>query len=812
MIFRKFSFIAVIIFIVLCASSALAHWDYSVQDTAGEKAKIDLENSSVCIDYETQEITLPKAMDNLPNIIDIAEEGYDYVVATKDGVKRYMFDGEGMSEVSILNIPEQGPLGVAMTSLTPDVMVSFAGESGTNIEHYSFDGSQMVKTPGYELAGLQYGFSMGVIRDTNELAVLEDGRVETYGYDGGSLISIPYLSTSALESPLALAVANDYNIAVLEPAGVKWYMFDGSQMINVPALSVSENFSEPKSISIRQGEMAVLDDDEILFYKFNPTTGAMERHTYFTSTTNFTGPRSMAFKQGTKDMVIVDSPQEEGQPFSVRYFAFDGSQLVEIDSLGVQVHDIVGSGYPSQGELISEAVSLEESLDMFRVRAYTDLPENTSIEWYVSSGGAWHPSWRAINEGEIKIEKWLPDIIEGEFDFGTGNWYNYGDLEHSYPTFDSFEIDVEYEINPEDGTIEYKEPLLMQMLLADLWSYLPEGDSFKWKAVLKTEDPLATPKIYQPNPTNNDKGLIDNIAVKWDAAKKIPVIEPIIEDDEDNYHGDPEQFEPWEGWIYTTTPLFKWNFGEEEITQTAFQLILTANKNGVWEVILDTGKTLTVDTEFQIPTSYDTTLSGPMWSADTYEFGVYVRIWDTTDTPTGFSEIKQFKVLAFERPRIAELATLPGSFEDVYEAVPELKDDSTHYMITPNMLVEDLPIVHAGSQVTLLLDSVGPINDIAEDVAYFYIDNEGEEIELSLGDCQRLNSAGANNNRWVFNFWTEAPISEVPDGTVIKAKFIGEGTEGGTTVFYIPLYAEGIAVTEGTVYETWDVVLQGSDR
>jgi hypothetical protein len=38
----------------------------------------------------------------------------------------------------------------------------------------------------------------------------------------------------------------------------------------------------------------------------------------------------------------------------------------------------------------------------------------------------------------------------------------------------------------------------------------------------------------------------------------------------------------------------------------------------------------------------------------------------------------------------------------------------------------------------------------------------------------------------------------------------GAGSEGGTTVFNMPPYADGVVVTEGSVYEDWFVVLEGS--
>jgi len=60
------------------------------------------------------------------------------------------------------------------------------------------------------------------------------------------------------------------------------------------------------------------------------------------------------------------------------------------------------------------------------------------------------------------------------------------------------------------------------------------------------------------------------------------------------------------------------------------------------------------------------------------------------------------------------------------------------------------------------------------------------------------------------SFYTDAEITKVPAGTVVKMQTHGAGSEGGTTVFNMPPYADGVVVTEGSVYEDWFVVLEGS--
>ena len=220
-----------------------------------------------------------------------------------------------------------------------------------------------------------------------------------------------------------------------------------------------------------------------------------------------------------------------------------------------------------------------------------------------------------------------------------------------------------------------------------------------------------------------------------------------------------------------------------------------------------------------LPTTFDNPIkSGPMWNSGSYRFAVAVRTWDIKGAVSDFNTKSRFNVLAFERPRIANIVYPNAEYskDELPLNPPVLSNISSHRMIEPGMSWEGLPTAKAGAQVTLLLDSVGPI-DITKpkEVPLFYItmsgEHEGKNIPMFLSDCSIMAENGANKT-WKFNFFTNAPIITIPDNTIVKGSFVGESNTGGTTVLYMPNFADGIVKTWETIYEDWQVIIQGRDR
>ncbi|CEP67962.1 Uncharacterized [Moorella glycerini] len=138
------------------------------------------------------------------------------------------------------------------------------------------------------------------------------------------------------------------------------------------------------------------------------------------------------------------------------------------------------------------------------------------------------------------------------------------------------------------------------------------------------------------------------------------------------------------------------------------------------------------------------------------------------------------------------------------QAAPDPATPSTHILITPGMTTAQLPKVKAGAKVTLLVDSVGPIDTATAVFPY------GAGREATIGSGPVTVQANGLNKTWQVEFWTDPSLEITPDGTEVKMHLSGTGP-AGSAALDAPPYTDGVVVTEGTVYSDWFVVLQGRD-
>lgn len=851
--FKKIIFVLLIILnLLLINVYADNTWTYKIIEKGNDSTEemIDINNSTVDIDYDLKEIRLQKKP--LPNIADYMPGGaYNYALLQEDGIHQYVFNGEKLIEVESLHKQVDNPLALAVSPFPYNITVSMAEDNNSNnMMHYTLEQGTMVNNPTLNMVGLQQIYSMASFKDSGDLAVLVKDELNIYASDVDRLIPISNLKVTNINNPIAVATASNYNFAVLDKENITWHSYDGSKMVQIPALSITidKNIKEPKGIAIKDDRIYFLHDEELTTYKYDLVKNEMA---VFSITRGFTKPHALALRPDSSDLIIIDEVNSQNKDYRIRYMMYDGENLVENQTLSQVLKGIMaGLRYYGDGELVLNAKTATASYaDYIRVRAYTDVPPGSQITFYIANEGEtfenaiWHESWKIKNTTGIpKVEK---AILKNN---GEREWKEYGAIEKSYPSFDTMPNEDNGLVNDEDLLITEDEGNLNIEItkeknqLLNLWNIIPNltstgksNDKYKnvrIKAVLKTNNSEVTPKIYVPNGSNNEGGVNDphGRAMVWEAnaIPEPPVIKPIKPE-----HGDPDNYSPVPGWIYTTTPDVEWEFKDADKTinpehkQVAYQVIMLAkNTEGNWKIVFDTRKIIENEGEetilYTIPTSDKANSEGgPMWVSDSYEFAVAVRTWDIFDAESKLSVTKSFKVLAFERPRISNIVNPPSNEGMGIMSMPTSNDKNTHYLITSAMKAENLPFAKAGAQVTMLIDSVGPIdtNVLVEDISYVYfIGQNGEEIEVDIGECKRISDDPAANispetkNRYLINFWTKAPITEIPNDTLVKMKLVGESELGGTTVFYIPPYADGIVVTKDTIYEDWHVVLEGSEK
>lgn len=657
---------------------------------------------------------------------------------------------------------------------SPDGSYSYAVLTKNGLKYFMFDGEKMVENTILNInSSNPLGFTF--TDSFPDVAILSQNGVSSFKFAGTDMAEVPHLSIQGLTNAVSITTIDDNIYSVLDEDKVKTYGFDGSTMVEINQLGI-ERLSNPVAISgTKEYNIAVIEENKVTWYGY--TGDGMAEIPALSISTGFTDLKSIAIAKGR--VTVVDDAEVKTFLFdgtrmsqvtalsvtsgltqpsavairpgsydllivdgtNVNYYSFDGEKMVKNELLSVVVDDIITGGKYVESAIV-QSLPIMWKADMLRVRANMILPAGTSITWSVTADGAnWITRWRArgIETGTV---------VEVSDDNGY-SWRSIGDVSVASVTSDTKE----------------------------LWAEVIPGNAVMWRAELATTNKDVTPVITG----------IAGTAVKWEVNNKPKP--PIVH-------------VPEEGWYYTTTPTFYWDFVDEDEGdyQTAFQLEVRRQSDD--GLVFDSGKINSSETSFTLPTSNLPHIEGPLWQSGTYAFYVRVKVWDMEDVESEWSMPGYFKVLAYERPRIAEIVSAPPEQE-----IPEKGDDSSHIMILSGMRAADLPKVKAGSKVTVVLDSVGPILNDAASIAIFPYNDSQAIIE----NAERLYDSGYPINRWYVSFYTDAEITKVPAGTVVKMQTHGAGSEGGTTVFNMPPYADGVVVTEGSVYEDWFVVLEGSE-
>ncbi|MGB9886795.1 MAG: hypothetical protein ACPLRW_07355 [Moorellales bacterium] len=679
-----------------------------------------------------------------------------------------------------IRLPRTGQSGGL--AFLPAEGIEYAVLTTSGVKVFSFDGSRMVENPVLSVGGISNPVALATSPQYPDVVVATPDAVRHYSFAGSGMAENPALSVGGLTDIMSVGV-KEGDVAVLAGGQVKRYLFTGTGMEEAAVLEPQTSFANPVAVALSEGyDVAVLEKDRVRFFQF---TGSGMAENPALAVTGLSG--AVAFAVSGYEVAVVDGGQIKHYSFDgsrlvynqalsvtsglvrpaavalrpgyfdrivldgtrVRYYSFDGVRMVENPALSVDVPDAAagGSSYAPSAVAVSRPVDPgTPPATHVRVRAYHVLPEGTSVTWSVTADGTnWVKKWRVRGTPSGAVLEVSPD--------NGLTWSLLGDASLASPAADT----------------------------AELWAVVPQGRQVRWKAELATADPTKTPVIK----------AIGGVAVKWEAGRGPSVV-----------------LDPVPNWVYTTTPSFSWRFIDPDPgdTQSAFQLVVKRQADGA--AVYDSGKVAGGSTSFTLPTSYAPDVPGPLWASGDYRFTVQVRVWDGLGIPSDWSAARAFNVLAFERPRIKELA-VPA----VGQTAPDPADEATHIVIRPGMAAGELPATKAGGRVTLAVDSVGPIEALAARFPYL-------ATEATVGQISRLNPPGSPVNRWEIPFWTAAGLQDCPSGTVVGMHLVGTrpgdytefGTVPGSTTHGTLNYAAGVVRTEGSAYETWFVVLEGRRR
>jgi hypothetical protein len=467
-------------------------------------------------------------------------------------------------------------------------------------------------------------------------------------------------------------------------------------------------------------------------------------NTVLSVTSGLTAPRAVAIRPGSYDRIIVDGNQ-------VKYCQWNGSSLVYISNLSVTLSDMVQrAGYKSSAVVVSQAKDPGADAVAVRVRAAHDLPNNTSITWSVTADGAnWVKKWRVRGTASGTVLDVSPD--------NGVNWNTAGTANDALPSANN----------------------------AQLWATVTPGRAIKWKAELATSDPSVTPKI-----ATSPRG---GVAVRLDT----------------NSAPNPPTLPNYGTCFTTTTPTLSWTFSDPDAGDSQSAYHVQVARASDLALIIDSGnKVVSGANQYTVPTSNTPDVAGPLWSSGVYQFKYRVMVWDQSGAASPWSNWADFCVVAFERPRIAQIVSPPAG-----QAAPDPADPATHIVITPGMTVGQLSKVKAGAKVVLLVDSIGPLTSF--NTAFPYLSRTATvNIPTKLPDGTTNNPmypAGNAVNRWAVEFWTDPSLAVCPSGTLVNMNLSGSGGAAGAAGLNAPPYADGVLVTDGSIYGDWFVVLQGRD-
>ena len=704
--------------------------------------------------------------------------------------------------------------------------------------------------PFLEIAGLKDTRSMAFL-DDEVVAVLGEDALNIFELDESGMVNIPYFKLDNLDNPLDIASDGEYNISLLSEEKITHFGFNGDGLVEIPALSIFidsiEGISSPRHIASVEGMVTFIDESKA--YTFLQGSEQMHYVEALSVTSGLNSPMGLSINRNSNDIIILDELDEKA---IIRYYKFDGTSLAEVPELSLELENIVLGGgglYNLKGSLVSKAFTIKNDyVDLFQVGIYSSLEEDTSIKLFISNGyetdisvddgNTWKPIWNLVrnkgdseptlykNHGKDSLEDWkryedgISQIHPGNLDAKLGIDTN--------PNLDDYEVvegeDGKLYLKPkkEDATSKwFKLEIPMENIDLNRDSYV------RFKMEFTSKEGKKTPKVFVPSERNKIEGIEDDLAIRILARKKplIPIIgdiDPEVPDPHPNNPYDPDNMDvppcpgpiAVEDWVYTTTPTVEWYLpiiDDEEpdnLYQQAYQFVVMAmDKSGYRPALVTDIITESYDEpiekirSFTIPTSDSPNIEGPLYASGSYQFVVFVRVWDEEGNISEFSLGESFKVLAYERPRIEKIESTPSGMMNIPT------------MIQKNMEIGELLNAKAGTAITFLVDAVGPVeNNIKsdEDIAiFYYTDVTGKDYLMEKGIKKSLYPPSSPINRFSIVAWTPAPVALNREGSIVKTHLRGDSSIGGRTIFCIPSYADGIVKINNTFYEDWEVFLDG---
>ncbi|MTI84365.1 MAG: hypothetical protein FH756_10770 [Firmicutes bacterium] len=743
---RLTSLIVLIMSVFLIPSHCLAtspSWEYRINAT-DTTTMLDTANTTANVDTTNNEIRLPKF---LPSAVSFWPDGSaDFVALGPKKVIHCSYDqvsGNYVENAFLSVTLPEDPLAVVAVDPFPEMVVITKNHS----YHYSFDGTGMVVNPAKTASAFANVLAAGAY-ETDKIG-LNGSTIEAYTFDGTSTQRDSSLEPGgSFTRPLDVAMYPDRRgMVIAEPARIRTFLYTGSSMQEVSYLSVS-GLTNVKDVTLGENfRVTGIVNGKQKEWGFDAASFSMKEISML-EVTGLSSPKSVALRLGTYDRVILDGNE-------YKYYQFDGTGLTydSVRSVTISGAENLG-GYSDSATAVSLPIDPGWDTEKVRMRAYHILPDGTSATWSVTADGAnWVKRWRVRGTS-------TETIAEISDDNGS-TWTQIGDA--SFCTPDS-----------------------VNDTRTELYANVTPGRNIVWKVQLNTTNITSSP-VIKP-------AIAGGVAVKWESGNppELPEVTVPL---------------PGGGSCFTTsTPTIEWNYNDPDgDPQGAYQIRVRRKSDTV--IIYDSGKRLSSNTQHTIPTSSAGGTPGALWSSGAYQFTVEIKVWDDTGLESNWCAPAEFCVVAFDRPRIAEIVSPPAG-----QIAPDPNDPTTHIVIEENTIADNLPLAKAGARVKMLVDSIGPVTVPLTKAQFPYIGGDGQ-VKQATVKSPVVNEYPAGNavNRWEIDFWTDANLEVCPTGTIVKMELDGDAGADGIASTDAPSYAAGVIQTKGSIYEDWITVIQGSD-
>lgn len=341
--------------------------------------------------------------------------------------------------------------------------------NGSSIETYSFDGESMINN---NMLAINDPTAIGIsLRSDNmSISVLKPDGISTYGFDGSGMTENPLLSVEGLNKPVSITTVKSDNISVLSQDGsINTYSFDGNSLINNPLLSVNTSITNPLMIASSKDENSyvVLDgnEKEIKTYMFDGT-GMVENP--LLSISGLTSPLYISAKRGSNDVAVIDGRD-------IKYYQFTGSSMIQNDILSLSadeyglVSPIAVAIHPYESSL---AVIDEGKIKYFQFDG-TKMVENPAMEVEgISAAIGGYISGKVYQSKQVLTDEPIK--------------YIYLSVLQNIPS----ETSITYDISTNGG-------LTWAEIMPNSWKAVPEGKELVLRATLITNNPSQAPEIYR---------------------------------------------------------------------------------------------------------------------------------------------------------------------------------------------------------------------------------------------------------------------------------------------------------------------------